>query len=230
MPGPIRRTDGLNDIPLSQPPDPSHDGEPEVGSSGAAPAYAPGMPKPSRLVLSSRLLALADRVAVRRVAGAAAGDLHDWLPLRRRWDERLGHPLADEVWWVNYVQGAALDPRLEGCVVQIVALDQAVAGEGPWPIEVSEEGRHLAVARFRLQRLDDDGFVEGEWTGGSGVRVSLRLGSRDVLRAHARRQDGEAWAVRLYRLLEVIRDWTPSTYQESAGSAARQSTAASSTE
>ena len=170
----------------------------------------------SPLVLSARLLALADRVAVTRVAGAAPGDTHDWLPLRRRWAAARGRAVPDRLWWVGYVQGVGLDARLEGCVVQIVAVDRSVAGEGPWPIEVPDDGRRMAVVRFRLQRLDDDGFVQSEWDGAEQARLSLRLGSRAALRAHARRGDGEAWAVRLYRLLEIVRDWTPARYQGSS--------------
>jgi hypothetical protein len=167
-------------------------------------------------VLSPRLLALADRVRVARVAGAAAGDEHDWLPLRSAWEASRGQPLPDALWWVEYVNGAALDPRLAACVVQIVAIDRAVAGEGPWPVQSPDDGRLLSVVRFRVQRLDDDGFVQVAWGGSDRAGLSLRLGSRRVLRAHARRGDGEAWGVRLYRLIEVLRDWTPSAYQGGA--------------
>jgi hypothetical protein len=159
------------------------------------------------------LLALADRLAVLRVPGAAAGDAHDWLALRQTWAARHRRPLPDARWWVDYLRGDALDPRLEGCVVQVVAVDRSLAGSGPWPIEPAVGGRDLAVVRFRLQHLGDDGFVEAEWDGAQHVRLSLRLGSRATLRAHARRGDSDAWAVRLYRLIEVVRDWTPTPYQ-----------------
>ena len=164
-------------------------------------------------MLSPRLLALADRVRVTRVAGAAAGDEHDWLPLRAAWESERGQALPDAVWWVEYVNGDALDSRIEACVVQIVAIDRSVAGEGPWPVEAPDTERLLSVVRLRIQRLDDDGFVQVAWDGSDRARLSLRLGSRSVLRAHARRGDGEAWGVRLYRLIEVLRDWTPVAYQ-----------------
>jgi hypothetical protein len=168
---------------------------------------------------SDRLRALADRVAVSRVAGAAASDEHDWQPLRQRWAGRTGSAGAEPEWWISYVRGDALDQRLDGSVVvQIVAVGRDVAGPGPWPAERPDDGRPLAIVRLRLQRLDDDGFVEGEWDGGRRVRLSLRLGSRATLRAHARRGDSDAWAVRLYRLLEVLRDWTPPSYHTSAAS------------
>jgi hypothetical protein len=150
---------------------------------------------------------------VARVAGAAAGDEHDWLPLRTAWETARRRRLPDALWWVEYVNGAALDPRLDACVVQIVAIERAVAGEGPWPMESPDDRRPLSVVRFRVQRLDDDGFVQVAWDGSDGARLSFRLGSRSVLRAHARRGDGEAWAVRLYGLIEVLRDWTPAAYQ-----------------
>jgi hypothetical protein len=157
---------------------------------------------------SSRLVALADRLAVTRVAGAAAGDAHDWEPLRQRW------PRAQpDLWQVGYFQGGALDPRLAGCVVQMVSLPTSVAGQGPWPVELPDGGGRAAVVRWRLQRLDDDGFVEAEWDGRDRAHLNLRLGSRATLRAHARRGDGEAWAIRLYQLLEVVRDWTPDHFQ-----------------
>src|SRR3712207_2947808 len=111
--------------------------------------------------LSQRLLALADRVAVSRVPGATVGDAHDWLPLRRDWEAKHGRVLSEAGWWVGYVPGDRLNPRLAGCVVQIVAIDRAVAGRGPWPIETPEDGRPMAGVRLRLQRLDDDGVVEG---------------------------------------------------------------------
>jgi hypothetical protein len=165
------------------------------------------------LPFSQRLLALADRVAVSRVPGAAAGDTHDWLPLRRDWAAAHRQTVSDERWWVGYVQGTGLDPRLAGCMVQIVAVDRAVAGAGPWPVEVPDDGRQMAGVRLRLQRLDDNGFVEARWDGGKRVRLSLRLGGRATLRSHARQGDSDAWAIRLYRLIEVVRDWTPSSYQ-----------------
>jgi hypothetical protein len=167
----------------------------------------------ANFVLSPRLLALADRVRVARVAGAAAGDEHDWLPLRATWETLRGQRLPDTVWWVEYLNGVALDPRLEACVVQIVAIDRAIAGNGPWPVESPDDGRLLSAVRFRVQRLDDDGFVQVAWDGSDRARLSLRLGSRSVLRAHARRGDSGAWGVRLYRLMEVLRDWTPVAYQ-----------------
>jgi hypothetical protein len=162
---------------------------------------------------SQLLAALADRVAVARVPGAAAGDMHDWLALRQAWSTRLGQSLPDANWWVGYVPGDGLDDRLAGCVVQIVAIDPSFAGQGPWPAERPDDGRPIAIVRMRLQRLDDDGFVEAEWDGAARARLRLRLGSRTTLRAHARRNDGEAWAIRLYRLLEVVRDWTPAEFQ-----------------
>jgi hypothetical protein len=171
------------------------------------------MPAARPLYVRCQLLAaLADRVAVTRVAGAAPGDMHDWRTLRDAWSERRRRPLADDTWWVGYVQGAGLDERLTGCVVQLVGLERDVAGDGPWPLERPDDGYPLAIVRIRLQRLDDDGFVEAEWDGAQRVRLRLRLGSRATLRAHARRNDGEAWAIRLYRLLEVVRDWTPPEY------------------
>jgi hypothetical protein len=173
------------------------------------------MPNPRPLVLSPRLLALADRVAVARVAGAAHGDEHDWLPLRKHWDANFGRRLPDSAWWVDYLQGGTLDQRLNGCVVQIVGIDRSIAGEGPWPIEAPPDGRPLAAVRFRIQRLDDDGFVQSAWDGGAHARLSLRLGSRAALRTHARRDDTDSWAIRLYRLIEVLRDWTPAAYQDS---------------
>jgi hypothetical protein len=163
---------------------------------------------------SQLLAALEHRVAVARVAGAAHGDTHDWVVVRRAWAARAAEPVSDAHWWVGYLQGDGFDERLAGCVVQIVALDPAVAcGAGPWPFVAPEDGRLLAAVRLRVQRLDDDGFVEAEWTGGAPATLRLRLGSRATLRAHARRDDGEAWAVRLYRLLEVVRDWTPAEFQ-----------------
>src|SRR5690242_19245292 len=122
------------------------------------------MPNPQRpLLLSPRLLALADRVAVARVPGAAPGDEHDWLPLRKHWDVNFGRRLPDSAWWVDYLQGGTLDERLNACVVQIVGIERSVAGEGPWPIEAPPDGRALAAVRFRIQRLDDDGFVQSAW-------------------------------------------------------------------
>jgi hypothetical protein len=152
-------------------------------------------------------------VAVARVAGAESGDMHDWRALREAWSDRSDKPVPEDAWWVGYVPGEGLDERLTGCVVQIVAVDPAVAGQGPWPAERPDDGRPMASVRLRLQRLDDDGFVEAEWDGASRAWLRLRLGSRATLRAHARRNDGEAWAIRLYRLLEVVRDWTPAEFQ-----------------
>jgi hypothetical protein len=158
------------------------------------------------------------------VAGAAAGDAHDWLPLRARWEARLRRRLGDELWNVGYFEGGALDPRLTGCVVQIVSVATSVATGGPWPLELPatselpstsgpEAPLDVAGVRFRVQRLEDDGFVASEWDGLRQVRLSLRLGSRATLRAHARRGDGDEWAIRLYGLLEVLRDWTPEAYR-----------------
>jgi hypothetical protein len=121
--------------------------------------------------------------------------------------------LPDSVWWVDYLQGASLDERLTGCVVQIVGIERSIAGAGPWPIEAPPDERPLAAVRFRIQRLDDDGFVQSEWDGGPQARLSLRLGSRAALRSHARRDDTDSWAIRLYRLIEVLRDWTPTAYR-----------------
>ena len=99
-------------------------------------------------------------------------------------------------------------------VVQIIGIDRSIAGEGPWPIEAPPDGRPLAAVRFRIQRLDDDGFVQSFWDGGAHARLSLRLGTRAALRSHARRDDTDSWAIRLYRLIEVLRDWTPVGYQQ----------------